>query len=194
MKVTCLLGSPRPEGNSAAIANRFCETAKARGAEVVVYPLNKLDYRGCQGCMACKKKLDRCVLEDDLAEVLDAVRETDVLVLATPVYYMEVSSQLKAFIDRTYSFVGPDYMTNPEASRLSKGKVLVFIQTQEAESEQMCADIYPRYDFFFKWYGFEGSHLLRACGAGQEKLLAKDAGILTSAEEKAREVCAGFGL
>jgi len=45
--------------------------------------------------MACKTKLDNCALEDDLTEVLDAVRETDVLVLASPVYYGDLSSQLK---------------------------------------------------------------------------------------------------
>jgi multimeric flavodoxin WrbA len=80
--------------------------------------------------MTCKTKLDRCVLKDDLSEVLDAVRETDILVMATPVYYGEVSSQLKGFIDRTFSFLVPDYTTNPNPSRLQSNKKLVFIQTQ----------------------------------------------------------------
>ena len=86
MKILCLLGSPREKGNSATIANRFCTTAERLGAEVRTFVLNKLQFRGCQGCMACKTKLDRCVLEDDLAEVLDSIRDADVLVLATPVY------------------------------------------------------------------------------------------------------------
>ena len=84
MKIVCLLGSPRTNGNSAAVANRFCATAEGLGAQVQTFVLNELQYQGCQGCMACKIKLDRCILEDDLTEVLDAVRETDVLVLATP--------------------------------------------------------------------------------------------------------------
>ena len=98
MKIVSLLGSPRPRGNSTFIANRFCDIARNRNAEVESFALNKMKYRGCQACMTCKTKLDRCVLKDDLTEVLDAVREADVLVLATPVYYGEVSSQLKAFI------------------------------------------------------------------------------------------------
>ncbi|MGD9505996.1 MAG: flavodoxin family protein [Syntrophobacteraceae bacterium] len=54
MKIICLLGSPRKNGNSAAIAERFCETAKKSGAEVQTFALNELNFRGCQACMACK--------------------------------------------------------------------------------------------------------------------------------------------
>ena len=85
MKIVCLLGSPRPKGNSAAMASKFCETAQSLGAEVTTFALNKLKYRGCQACMTCKTKLDKCVLKDDLAEVLDAIRNAEVLVLATPI-------------------------------------------------------------------------------------------------------------
>ncbi len=58
MKIICLLGSPRPKGNSAAMASKFCETAKGLGAEVTTFALNKLKYRGCQACMTCKTKLE----------------------------------------------------------------------------------------------------------------------------------------
>ena len=49
-------------------------------------------------------------------------------------------------------------------SRLDPGKTLVFVQTQGHPDEKEFADVFPRYDFFFKWYGFTESHLLRACG------------------------------
>jgi len=68
--------------------------------------------------------------KDDLEKVLDAVRRADVLVMASPIYYGEVASQIKAFIDRTYSFLASDYVTNPHPSRLSPGKKMVFILTQ----------------------------------------------------------------
>ena len=118
MKIVCLLGSPREKGNSAIVANRFCATAERLGAGVQVFALNKLEYRGCQACMACKTKLDHCVLEDDLTEVLEAVRETDVLVLASPVYYGDLSSQMKGFIDRSYSYLAP--IPNPVACQQGK--------------------------------------------------------------------------
>jgi len=87
MKIVTLLGSPRTKGNSAAIAGRFIETAENLGAETKTFALNKLTFRGCQACMACKGKRDHCVLKDDLIEVLDEISDADVLVLATPVYF-----------------------------------------------------------------------------------------------------------
>ena len=90
MKIVCLLGSPRPKGNSTAMAGKFCETALGLGAEVTTFALNKLKYRGCQACMTCKTKLEKCVLKDDLAEVLDAIRNAEVLVLATPIYFSDI--------------------------------------------------------------------------------------------------------
>lgn len=164
MKIVCLLGSPRPKGNSSTLARLFCEKAKEMGGKIQTVHLNKLTYRGCQACMACKTKLDKCILKDDMEKVLDAVRGADILVLASPIYYGEVSSQVKAFIDRTYSYLTSDYVTNPHPSRLLPGKKMVFILTQGQPDDQQFDDVFPRYDFFFKWYGFEESYLIRACG------------------------------
>ena len=114
--------------------------------------------------MACKTELDHCILKDDLAQVLQSVSQCDVLVMSTPVYYGEVSSQLKAFIDRTYSFLVPEFINAPNPSRLSPGKKLVFIQAQGYPDEECYDDIYPRYAKFFKWYGFDDSYFVRVCG------------------------------
>ena len=185
MNIVCLLGSPRPKGNSAIIAKRFCDTAETKGATIQTFALNKLSYRGCQACMTCKTKLDRCVLKDDLTQVLDAIHGADILVMATPVYYGEVSSQLKAFIDRTFSYLKPDYTTNPEPCRLSGARKLVFIQTQAQPGEKDFADIFPRYDYFFKWYGFRDNHLIRACGVMGPGDVQSRADIMELAEKTA---------
>ena len=188
MKIVCLLGSPRPKGNSAAIAGRFMETAESHGAEVHVFALNQLKYRGCQACMTCKTKLDRCVLKDDLAEVLDAIRETDVLVLATPIYFREVTSQVKAFIDRTYSYLVPDFFTNPNPSRLSPGKKLVFIQAQTQPDEKLYADVYARYEPVFKRFGFDDTYLILAAGVRQPGDVETRDDVMKQAEEIARKI------
>jgi multimeric flavodoxin WrbA len=192
MKIVCLLGSPRKQGNSATIANRFCSTAEGLGAEVKTFTLNNLHYRGCQACMACKTKLDRCALKDDLAEVLDAVRETDVLVMASPVYFGDISSQLKTFIDRTYSYLVPDFMTNPRKSRLAPGKKLVFILAQNNPDPNNFADIYPKFQFFSRAYaGFGESHLIRACGVGEPGDVAGHEKVMKLAETTAEKICNG---
>lgn len=174
MKVVALLGSPRSNGNSAFIANKFLDKVEALGAAKQTFVLNTLNYRGCQACYACKTGSEKCVLKDDLSEVLAAVSEADVLVLATPVYYGDVTSQLKGYIDRTFSYLVPDYRNNSIPSRLTPGKKLVFIQTQGQADEAFFADIFPRYEKFMKWQGFDEAYLLRACGVSSlEDVLSK---------------------
>jgi multimeric flavodoxin WrbA len=190
MEIVCLLGSPRPKGNSTTIAKHFCDTADKLGSMVRTFALNKLKYRGCQACMTCKTKLEKCVLKDDLAEVLDAVREADVLVMASPIYYGEISSQLKAFMDRTFSYLVPDYPTNSTPCRLAPGKKLVFILAQGHPDENLFADVYPRYEYFFKWYGFEETHLIRACGVFDKGDAESRKDILKLAEETANKIVA----
>jgi multimeric flavodoxin WrbA len=187
-KIVTLLGSPRAKGNSAAIASRFSKTAEKFGAKNKTYSLNRLKFRGCQACMMCKEKLDRCALKDDLEPVLDDIRETDVLVLATPVYFADVTAQMKMFIDRTYSYYVPDFLNNPVPGRLALGKQLVFIQTQAEESGNLYNDIYPKYEFFFQFLGFKNNHLNRATGMNDEGDVAKQDSIMKQAEDLAAEI------
>jgi multimeric flavodoxin WrbA len=189
MKIVCLLGSPREKGNSAAIANRFCNTAKELGAEVEIFTLNNLQYRGCQGCMACKTKLESCALEDDLTAVLESVREADVLVLASPVYYWDVSAQMKAFLDRTFSYLVPDFITNPKKSRLLPGKKLVFILAQNNPDKDTFTDIFPKFDYFFRAYGFNDTRLIRAFGVNIPGEVESHEDVMKLAEKTAGEVC-----
>jgi len=187
MKIVTLLGSPRSTGNSTAIANQITGTAARLGAETRTFELNRLSYRGCQGCYSCKKGLDRCVLEDDLTEVLSAVSEADGVVLASPVYFGDVTAQLKGFIDRSFSYLKPDYVTNPQPSRLSPKK-LVFVLTQGHPDERLFGDIYPRFSGFLQWLGFADSRLVRACGIGPGMSDAVPENILKQAEETARQL------
>ena len=188
MKIVTLLGSPRTKGNSTAIAERFIETAESLGAGSNTFALNKLTFRGCQACMACKGKLDRCALKDDLTKVLDEIRDADVLALATPVYFGDITAQMKMFIDRTYSYYVPDFMTQAIPGRLSLGKKLVFIQTQGQPDEKMFNDIYPKYELFFQFLGFKNNQLIRACGVNDAGDAIKRDDIMKLAEDTARQV------
>lgn len=191
MKIVSVLGSPRQKANSSIIAEHFCSTAQELGAETRTFTLNDLNFRACQGCYACKKKLDRCVLEDDLTEVLDAVRETNILVLASPVYYWDVSAQMKAFLDRTFSFLVPDFMTNPRKSRLEPGKKLVLILAQNNPDKNSFPDIFTKFDYFFRAYGFTDTRLVRAFGVGSPGAVESHKDVLELAEKTAKDLCGG---
>ncbi|MDD4953207.1 MAG: flavodoxin family protein [Desulfovibrionaceae bacterium] len=192
MNVLSLLGSPRKNGNSATLARRFCETARGLGAEVSEVFLNGLDYRGCQACFSCKGKTEVCARKDGLSPVLQAVAGCDVLVMASPVYYGEISSQLKAFVDRTFSFLVPNYPHVPDKTRLAPGKTAVMVIAQGHPREDLFADIFPRYQYFFEhMLGFERMRLIRACGVYDLGDAEKDARALEMAGQTAEEVVSG---
>jgi multimeric flavodoxin WrbA len=154
MKVVTVLGSPRKSSNSSLLAEIITDAAFRSGAETNIFHLNSMQIRGCQACGACKGKSERCILEDDLAGVLDAVASAHVVVLATPVYWGEVSGQMKLFIDRTYSYLKPGFQERPDKHRLPPGKKLVWIQSQGAEAVGLFDEIFTRYNIFFRQLQF----------------------------------------
>ena len=138
MKLVCVHGSPRKAGNSSKIADHLCASIQAKGYTVKSYFLNNLRYIGCQGCMGCKGISEICVLHDDLTEILSEVKSADVIVLASPIYFGDLSAQMKGFIDRTYSYLTTDYK-----SRLQPGKKLVMILSQGDPDKKHFADVFP---------------------------------------------------
>ena len=189
MKISCLIGSPRKNSNSAAIAAKFTETATGLGAQVETVILNDLKYRGCQGCMACKTTSEKCVLNDDLAGVLESLKQADVIVMALPVYCSDVPGQVKCFIDRTYSYMKPSYLSDSNPSRVPPGKKLVFIVTQGAPVENLFSDIPQRYTGFLKRsMGFGDSYLIRGVGVGGGGAVGVPDQFLQQAEDLARSI------
>jgi multimeric flavodoxin WrbA len=183
MKIVAVLGSPRPQGNSAILARAFLKAAGDLGAETQEFFLNQMTYKGCQACMACKTKSETCVLEDDLTPVLDAIREADVLVLASPVYFGDLSGQLKCCFDRTYAYFRPDF-----SCRMPPGKTAVVALTQANPEEKEFADIFPRYQRWFQWYGFAAAYLLRAVGVKDPGDIKQQPQLLARAAALAREL------
>lgn len=183
MKVVAVLGSPRLQGNSSTLAHRFLDAARALGAEIQVYALNRMAFQGCQGCGTCKSKSQACILEDDLGGVLEAVKEADILVLASPVYFGDLSGQLKCFFDRTYSFFNPDF-----SSRVPPGKAAVLVLAQAQPDESQFSDIFPRYERWLKFFGFTPVHLLRAVGVKDPEDIKQQAPLLDRAAALAREL------
>jgi multimeric flavodoxin WrbA len=189
MKISCLLGSPRQKSNSATIANRFTETAAGLGAKIETIELNKLTYRGCQGCMGCKTVSEKCVLEDGLSGVLESLKDADVVVMAMPVYCSDVPGQVKCFIDRTFSYLKPGYLSEGSPSRVPAGKKLVFIITQGAPVESLFAEIPRKYqDYFKRSMAFDETFSIRGVGVGGGGAVGVPDQYLQEAEKIARSI------
>jgi multimeric flavodoxin WrbA len=183
MKVVAVLGSPRDKSNSSALAREVLVAASELGAQTTEFVLNRLTFKGCQACESCKKKLDRCLLKDELTPVLDAVRDADAVVLATPNYFGEVSGQFKSFFDRTYSYLNPDF-----SSRLQSGKRAVFILAQGQADSTVYADVYPRYEAWLTRYGFTKRYFLRMNGPRDADSLVRRPDLAAQAAQIGREL------
>ena len=188
MKITNVLGSPRATGNSTTIAQVLLEFLQKQGMSAKTFELNKLSYRGCQGCMMCKTKSDRCVIQDDLISVLEEIRTSDVVVISSPVYFGEVTAQTKGLLDRFYSYYTPDYRTNSNPSRLVPEKKLVFIISQGNPDEKAFADLIPRYTRIFGRLGFSEIYPIRGLGMGPENDARKNETLMQMISETAKKI------
>lgn len=116
-KIIVISGSPRAESNSEIIADRIAEGAKANGYEIVKYKINSLkNAKGCQSCMGCKKN-GVCAVKDDIQPILEEVKASAGVILATPVYFGQATAQFRIFEDRTFSFVDPTFKPFIEAGK-----------------------------------------------------------------------------
>jgi len=191
MHIVALFGSPRKEGNSATVTEHFLHCAEDLGATTERYFLNDLPLRGCQACNACKSTHDHCVIADGLSAALDAVFQADLVIMATAVYYGDVTAQLKAFIDRSYSYLKPGYITLKSPSRLPGRKPLVFVLTQGHRDPAWFADIVPRYSQIFHWTGFAETHPLRVIDVYHPGDVQQRSDILQQAATLARTLVGG---
>ena len=103
-KIVVLNGSPRRNGNTSALVRAFSEGARSAGHEVTEFFLDKMDIHGCKGCFGGHSRREcPCVQRDGMDEIYPAVRDCDVIVLASPLYYWNLSGQLRTAIDRLFA-------------------------------------------------------------------------------------------
>jgi multimeric flavodoxin WrbA len=103
-KILIVLGSPRKKGNSATLAAKVAEGAIADGAEVESVYLNGLNIKPCQGCEKCQQEsFIGCAIEDEMNQLYSKLQEADSVVVASPIYWFNISAQTKIFIDRLYA-------------------------------------------------------------------------------------------
>ncbi len=104
MKILVLNGSPRPDGNTAAMIKAYKAGAESAGHTVTVFDVCRMNIRGCLACEYCHTKAFRqCVQQDDMQKIYPVLDEAEMIVLASPVYYHGFSGQLQCAINRIYA-------------------------------------------------------------------------------------------
>lgn len=103
-QIIVLNGSPRKNGNTSALIKAFADGAQSVGNHVTSFHLDAMDIRGCKGCFGGGKDAAHpCVQRDDMEKIYPAYREADVVVMASPLYFWNLSGQLRTAFDRLFA-------------------------------------------------------------------------------------------
>lgn len=112
MKIIIVNGSPRKDWNTAQMLRSAEAGCRDGGAETVYYDLYDLDFKGCRSCFACKRlggpSYARCGWQDGLTPVLDDILAGDGLILGSPIYFGDVTADVRALLERLW-FAGLAY-------------------------------------------------------------------------------------
>ena len=109
MKTIAFCGSPRKKGNTETLVNEAIKGIESVGHTVETFYLNAMNIKPCQGCGGCYQT-GECIFHDDFDTVYSAIRSSDRIIIASPIYFYSVSAQLKIMIDRCQSFWSEKYL------------------------------------------------------------------------------------
>lgn len=130
MKLCALMGSPRKQGNTAALLGPFLDECVGLKIETEVIALYDRELRPCLGCMVCQDRLDGpgCVQRDGFEDVFGAMERCDILLLATPIYAWYCTAPMKALMDRAI-YAGVKNYGQEKGPALLAGKRVASIAT-----------------------------------------------------------------
>ena len=143
MNILVLTGSPRKNGNSAALAAQFIKGAEESGHTVTRFDAAFKNVHPCTACNSCGMD-GPCVFQDDFQFVREHIIPADLVAFATPMYYFGFSSQLKAVIDRFYAINGSIHVA----------KKAVLLMTYANTSPREAGPIKTHYEVLLDYLGW----------------------------------------
>ena len=157
MKVIAINGSPRKNWNTDTLLKKALDGAASAGAETEMVYLYDLKFRGCVSCLACKLKKEprpnRCVLRDDLTAVLDLVHEADAVILGSPIYFSEVTGEMRSFFERfLFQYLNYDDYTKPLSPKKRIGLVFTMNCPESMFDSVGYRVIFQRYEEWMRLY------------------------------------------
>lgn len=104
MKIIAINGSPRKNGNTGTLINKALEGAALNGAETEIINLYDFTYKGCKSCFACKlingNSYGECSINDEIRPILKKIRNSDGIILGSPIYLGSITGEMKSFMER----------------------------------------------------------------------------------------------
>ncbi len=164
MKIVVLSGSPHKKGTSNTLVEEFVKGASECGKEVEVIDLAHININPCMGCDACGMN-GNCIQKDKGNEILEKILKSDAIVFASPVYYYNVSSQLKMMIDRFYA------RTMQITNKNLKAAVIMTAWNSDENWTYGAIDKY--FDILFEYMHFKDSGRIYGKGCGTVSMMPK---------------------
>lgn len=172
-KIVVFTGSPRKNGNTDLLAEAFIDGAEESGNEVTRFDVARMEIHGCKDCKYCFKNDGKCRQDDDMQKIYPSLRECDVLVFASPIYWFDISAQIKSAIDRMFCAVGKPFPIKESALLLVCGDSNLAVADGAIKTYQLIAD-------YLKW---KDLGIVLQGGANDKGEIAGKEGL-----EKAREL------
>ena len=169
MNVIAINGGPRKSWNTVALLEKALEGAASNGANTELIHLYDLNFKGCKSCFACKRKNNDCnglcAINDDLKEVLEKILKCDVLILGSPIYFGNVTGEMRSFMERLL-FANLSYNAG-ERSTFTGHIASAFIYTMNITEAQMHE---TNYETIFEQY----KNLLQIFNGTSEIIISND--------------------
>ncbi|MFC2036452.1 flavodoxin family protein [Chloroflexota bacterium] len=150
MKAICIIGSPRQSGSTAFVVDRLIDGMKVAGIDVQRFSLGQLSINYCQGCRECEVS-QRCIQRDDMDRLLAGILESEIVLLASPSYWGDVTGQMKVFIDRSLPLCNAKTGETP----VPKGKIGVAVAIRAGQSRAENKHIVDTFEHYFGHLGIK---------------------------------------
>lgn len=179
--ILIITGSPRKNGNSDLLAQAFAKGAQAAGHEVVFFDSATDKVDGCTACDSCWSTGKPCTYDDGFDKLAPMLEKADMLVLCGPLYWYTFSSQLKAAVDKFYSYMVPQ---SERKLTIKESALLMTAEDDRMEAFNGPVETYKTIVDYLKWND-RGMLLIPGVGARGE-ITATDA--LVRAEKMGSEI------
>ena len=175
MKALCIIGSPKTNGSTARLVDRVIEGMESQKIKVSRYFLDEMNINYCKGCEKCEVNR-KCVQRDDMDVLIDEIYESDIVLLASPSYWGDVTGQMKTFIDRSLPLCNAKTGETP----VPKGKVGVAVAVRAGKTKEENQHIVHTFKHYFGHLEIQPIAVLTADGISSVSDIEND---LTKLEE-----------
>lgn len=182
MKVTGFNGSPRVGFNTESLVSRVLEGAEKSGAETQLFNLARMDISGCRGCLACRRD-GICSIKDDMTDLIAEIVSSDAIVLGSPIYMLQMTSQAKAFVDRLFPLIRSDF-----SSVLKEDTKAALVFTQGTTETEAFSSYFEITESLFKAFGFSDVRTLVAGATRGKGDVEKQDALIAEAIERGRSL------